>query len=121
MKLHQNCIHLVQLNGSMLKASTCNNVNFGLNINKYATGIDINIKANNSDDELKTHCYHTSGNSFESTIKDDGSYYTDVYNNKKKVGYLSGNYKKGEVSVDIKNILIKQNILVQIQKEMKQK
>lgn len=48
MKLHQNCIHLVQLNGSMLKASTCNNVNFGLNINKYATGIDMNIKTNNT-------------------------------------------------------------------------
>ena len=69
---------------------------------------NLNIKATNNDNVLKTHCYHTSGNSFESTIKDDGSYHTDVYKNKKKVGYLSGNYKNGSVSVDIKNILIKQ-------------
>ena len=69
---------------------------------------NLDIKANNSDDVLKTYCNHTSGNSFESTIKKDGSYHTDVYNNKKKVGYLSGNYKRGEVSVDIKNIPIKQ-------------
>ena len=48
MKLTQNCIHLVQLNGSMLNASNCNNVNFGLYINKYATGIDMNINDNNT-------------------------------------------------------------------------
>ena len=71
---------------------------------------NLNFSANNNDDVdiLKAHCYHTSGNSFESTIKRDGTYRTDVYNNKKKVGYLSGNYKKGDLSVDIKNILIKQ-------------
>lgn len=68
---------------------------------------NLNFNATNNDNVLTAHCYHTSGNSFESVIKDDGSYHTDVYNNKKKVGYLSGNYRKGEISVDIKNILIK--------------
>ncbi|WP_372519688.1 translocation/assembly module TamB domain-containing protein [Candidatus Ruminimicrobiellum ovillum] len=69
---------------------------------------NLTFNANNNDDILKAHCYHTSGNSFESVIKDDGSYHTDVYNNKKKFGYMSGNYKRGEISVDIKNIPIKQ-------------
>ncbi len=69
---------------------------------------DLDFKADNLSDVLKTHCYHNSGTSFESTVNKDGSYHTDVYNNKKKIGYLSGNYKKGEVSVDIKNIPIKQ-------------
>lgn len=102
------------LNTKIDYSADSNNKKLDLKINATDVTIfgnnfgNLNIKANNSDDELKTHCYHTSGNSFESTIKDDGSYYTDVYNNKKKVGYLSGNYKKGEVSVDIKNILIKQ-------------
>ena len=68
---------------------------------------DLNLNANNKNNEFKTYCYHNSGNSFETTVKSDGSYHTDVYNNKKKIGYLSGNYKKGEVSVDIKNIPIK--------------
>ncbi|MBO7431863.1 MAG: hypothetical protein J6U02_03085, partial [Elusimicrobia bacterium] len=68
---------------------------------------DLNLNANNKNNEFKTYCYHNSGNSFETVVKDDGSYHTDVYNNKKKVGYLFGNYKDGEISVDIKNILIK--------------
>ena len=80
---------------------------------------NLDIKANNSDDVLKTYCNHTSGNSFESTIKKDGSYHTDVYHNKKKVGYLSGNYKKGEVSVDIKNIPIKQLPFIEKVKNVK--
>lgn len=41
-------MHFEQLNGSMLNASNCNNVNLGLYINKYATGIDININDNNT-------------------------------------------------------------------------
>ena len=69
---------------------------------------DLNFTANNEDDKLKMYCYHNSGNSFETVIYDDGSYKADVYNNKKKVGFLSGNYKKGEIDVDIKNIPIKQ-------------
>ncbi|MCR4663427.1 MAG: translocation/assembly module TamB [Endomicrobiaceae bacterium] len=68
---------------------------------------NLNFNANNKDDVLKLYCYHNSGNSFETKIEDDGSYHTDVYNNKKKVGYLAGNYKTGEVSVDIKDIQIK--------------
>ena len=68
---------------------------------------DLNFTANNKDDVLKLYCYHNSGNSFETIIKEDGSYHSDVYNNKKKVGYLSGNYKNGEIGVDIKNIPIK--------------
>jgi len=68
---------------------------------------DLTFNANDKDNVFKMYCYHNSGNSFETIVKDDGSYHTDVYNNKKKVGYLSGNYKEGEVSVDIKNIPIK--------------
>ena len=68
---------------------------------------DLNFNANNKDDVFKMYCYHNSGNSFETIVKDDGNYNTDVYNNKKKVGYLSGNYKNGEINVDIKNIPIK--------------
>ncbi len=62
---------------------------------------------NTSDDNLKVYGYHNSGNSFESLIKKDGSYYADVYNNKKKVGYVSGNYETEDISVDIKNVPIK--------------
>lgn len=68
---------------------------------------DLDFIANNNNDVFQMYCYHNSGNSFETIVQDDGSYNTDVYNNKKKVGYLSGNYKKGEINVDIKNIPIK--------------
>ena len=68
---------------------------------------DLNFNANNKNDKFKMYCYHDSGNSFETVVNDDGSYHTDVYNNKKKIGYLSGNYKNGEINVDIKNIPIK--------------
>lgn len=84
-----------------------------LNINSKDTKFfgnnlgDLNLKANNNNDVFNLSCHHNSGNSFETIVNKDGSYNTDVYNNKKKIGYLSGNYKKGEVSVDIKNIPIR--------------
>lgn len=75
---------------------------FGNNFGKF------NFKANNNDNIFRISGYHDSENSFETIVNKNGSYNTDVYNNKKKVGHLSGNYKKGKIMVDIKNIPIKQ-------------
>ena len=36
-----------------------------------------------------------------------GNYNLDIYNHKNKIGYVYGNYKKGDFTVDIKNIPIK--------------
>jgi len=68
---------------------------------------DFNFKANNINNILRVSGFHNSGNSFETEVNRDGSYNTEVYNNKKKVGHLFGNYKKGEFSIDIKNMPIK--------------
>lgn len=101
------------LNSKISYSATLENKLLNLKIDAKDTFIfgnnfgDFNFKVNNKNEVYNVNGYHNSDNSFETKINKDGSYHTDVFNNKKKVGYLSGNYKKGEVAVDIKNIPIK--------------
>ena len=54
MRFVQNCIHFVQLNGSILNASICNNVNFG---NEYYNSADpFPLFYVSQEDETKHNC-----------------------------------------------------------------
>ncbi len=73
----------------------------------YDIGV-LNLNAiNNEDKGYNISCIHDSGNSFSSVVKRNGSYKTEVFNNNIKLGEITGNYKKGTVSVDVKNLSVK--------------
>ena len=68
---------------------------------------DFNLTANNQAGIYNIHGYHNSGNSFKTTISNKDSYYNlDIYNNNNKIGNIYGNYKKGEIAINLKNIPI---------------
>ncbi len=65
---------------------------------------DFNFEISNDDEIYNILCYHDSGNSFKTVVEKNGDYKTDVFNRKIKIGEMSGNYRKGEVRIDIKDI-----------------
>jgi len=62
------------------------------------------IKANNSSDTINLNCYHNSKNAFNAVIDKDGKYAVDIFMKNSKTGNITGNYKTGEISVDIRKI-----------------
>ncbi|MDD3053874.1 MAG: hypothetical protein PHG84_05700 [Endomicrobiaceae bacterium] len=67
----------------------------------------LDIKVNNNNDQINLSCYHNTNNTFNAVIQKNGNYTIDIYTKKIRNGQLIGNYKTGEVSVDIKNIPIR--------------
>ncbi|MGE4385672.1 MAG: translocation/assembly module TamB domain-containing protein [Endomicrobiaceae bacterium] len=64
------------------------------------------IEADNNNDTLNLACRHNTTNTFSATIKKNGTYDVDIYTKKNKTGKMSGNYKTGEISIDIRKIPI---------------
>lgn len=67
---------------------------------------NLDIKADNNNNQINLSCYHNSNNTFNAVIQKNGNYTIDIYTKKVSNGQVIGNYKTGEVSVDIKNIPI---------------
>ena len=69
---------------------------------------EFNLKVYNQKDTYTVYGYHNSSNNFKATVSSkSGNYNLDIYNYKNKIGYVYGNYKKEDFTVDIKNIPIK--------------
>lgn len=67
---------------------------------------EFNFEVKSADEIYNIFGYHNSGNSFKTVLEKNGNYRTDVFNHKTKIGEMSGNYRKGEISVDVKNLPI---------------
>ncbi len=86
----------------VINVTTQNTKLFGYNIGN----LDLDV-TNKSNKGYIISCLHDSGNSFNTIVKRDGNHKTEVFNKDTKLGEIIGNYKKGVVSVDVKNLLVK--------------
>lgn len=74
------------------------------NIKIFETNLGtLTIVANNNNEQLNLDCKHNVGSNIKAVIKKDGDYEINI-SNEKPVGYFSGNYKHGTVSVNIKKL-----------------
>lgn len=100
------------LNTKLEYSAFNNNKKLELKINAKNTKVfggdfgEFNFEVNSEEEIYKIFGYHNSGNSFKTVLEKNGNYKTDVFNQKTKIGEMSGNYQKGEVSVDVKNLPI---------------
>lgn len=94
-KINNKRIDSLQINAQDTKL-------FGYDIGKF----DLNA-VNSKNSSYNISCVHDSGNSFSTVIKRNGRHKTEVFNNDIKLGEITGNYKKGTVSVDVKNLSVK--------------
>jgi len=63
----------------------------------------LSVKANNNNKRLNLYCSHDIGSNLDVTVEENGDYKVNIYN-EKPVGYFSGNYKYGTLSIDIKRL-----------------
>ncbi len=85
-----------------LKITALNTTLFGYDIGN----LDLDV-TNNNNKTYNISCVHDSGNSFSTVVRKNGSYKTEVFNNDIKLGEITGNYKKGTLAVDVKDLLVK--------------
>lgn len=79
---------------------------FAKNIKLFETNLGtLTVVANNNNEQLNLDCKHDIGSNIKAVIKKDGDYEINI-SNKKPVGYFSGNYKYGTVSVNIKKLAL---------------
>lgn len=85
-----------------LKIEALNSMLFGYDIGK------LNFEVKNKENRIyNILCVHDSGNNFKTVLRTNGNHKTEVFNNEIKLGEITGNYKKGTISVDIRNLLVK--------------
>ncbi|MBQ3833991.1 MAG: hypothetical protein II816_00525, partial [Elusimicrobia bacterium] len=69
---------------------------------------NLNLDVTNNDNRsYNVFCTHDSGNSFKSVIRRSGRHKTEVFNKDVKLGEITGNYRKGTIAVDVKDLLVK--------------
>ena len=64
----------------------------------------LDVKSVDDNEHFKLDCSHNSDNKFVFTLYPEGKYLIKAYNKENKIGKAVGNYKTGEISIDMKDI-----------------
>lgn len=65
---------------------------------------NLDIKSVDNSEQFKLNCCHNKDNKFIFTLYPEGNYLINAYNKENKIGKAVGNYKTGEVSIDMKDV-----------------